>query len=237
MTRPYPIPIQTQSADRMQTLAQTQRQIAPSIDSFQPFTDQQRQQSIAQTLDQCQWRPHQDLWVYGYGSLIWRPEFDFIEKRPGILRGHHRALCLWSRVNRGTPDNPGLVFGLDRGGSCRGMAYRLPAINIPHTFEKLWAREMSTGAYVPKWLRCSTPKGDVSVLAFVVNREAVSYVPKMGTSQTLEIIRQAQGRYGSCLEYVLQTHQALEASGIRDKRLAALADLIGNHAHGTAAAS
>jgi cation transport protein ChaC len=106
------------------------------------------------------------------------------------------------------------------------VAYRLPASSILETFEKLWAREMSTGAYVPKWLRCSTEHGDISTLCFVVNREAVSYVPKLQIDQTLEIIAHAHGRYGPCVEYVLQTHDALEASGIRDKRLAEIAAAI-----------
>lgn len=206
----------------------THRCTAPAIESFQTLTDAQRQRSIEHTLQQCQWQPHQDVWVYGYGSLIWRPEFDFVEKRPSVLKGHHRALCLWSRVNRGTPEKPGLVFGLDRGGSCLGMSYRLSGKTLPQTFERLWAREMSTGAYIPKWLRCSTAQGEVLALAFVVNRQAVSYVPKMDTHQTVEIITQAHGRYGPCLDYVLQTHQALEQSGIRDKRLATLAHMILN---------
>ncbi len=202
--------------------------LPPPIDSFSLLNDAQRQESLEKLLKQCQWQPHQDVWVYGYGSLIWRPEFEFIEKRFATLRGHHRSLCLWSRVNRGTPEKPGLVFGLDRGGSCHGMAYRIPAKTIPDTFQKLWAREMSTGAYIPKWLRCSTQTGDISTLCFVVNRQAVSYVPKLEINQTLEIITRAQGRYGSCTEYVLQTHHALEAVGIRDKRLAAIATALCN---------
>jgi cation transport protein ChaC len=212
----------------MSTFTPAKPYIAPSIDSFSLLNDAQRQESLEKSLKQCQWQPHQDVWVYGYGSLIWRPEFEFIEKRFATLRGHHRSLCLWSRVNRGTPEKPGLVFGLDRGGSCRGMAYRLPANTIPDTFQRLWAREMSTGAYIPKWLRCSTPMGDISTLCFVVNRQAVSYVPKLEINQTLEIITRAQGRYGPCTEYVLQTHHALEAAGIRDKRLAAIATALCN---------
>lgn len=212
----------------MSTLTSAKHYKSPSIDSFSLLNDAQRQESLEKSLEQCQWQPHQDVWVYGYGSLIWRPEFDFIEKRFATLRGHHRSLCLWSRVNRGTPEKPGLVFGLDRGGSCRGMAYRLPAKTIPDTFQRLWAREMSTGAYIPKWLRCSTPMGDISTLCFVVNRQAVSYVPKLEMNQTLEIITRAQGRYGPCTEYVLQTHYALEAAGIRDKRLATIATALCN---------
>jgi cation transport protein ChaC len=219
----------------MKTLNQAKPYRAPALDSFSPLTVEQRQASLEQLLQACEWQPHQDVWVYGYGSLIWRPEFDFVEKRFATLRGHHRALCLWSRVNRGTPEKPGLVFGLDRGGSCRGVAYRLPAQSIPDTFQKLWAREMSTGAYVPKWLRCSTPMGDISTLCFVVNREAVSYVPKLEIEQTLEIITHAHGRYGPCVEYVLETHHALNAAGIQDKRLAAIAAAIGNPTLGSAA--
>lgn len=172
------------------------------------------------------WQGDHDLWVYAYGSLIWNPEFEFREQRLSILRGHHRALCLWSRVNRGTPEKPGLVFGLDRGGSCRGMTFRIAAAQVPSTFEALWRREMATGAYHPRWLRCDTGQGSVNALAFVIDRNNPGYVRNLQEHQTLEIVRQASGRYGPCIDYVVQTHQALEAAGIRDRRLAVLAQRL-----------
>ncbi|RTZ39183.1 gamma-glutamylcyclotransferase [Candidimonas sp. SYP-B2681] len=168
------------------------------------------------------WEADEDVWVYGYGSLIWRPEFDFAEQRPALLHGYHRALCLWSRVNRGTPDQPGLVFGLDIGGSCRGMAYRISASDVPTTMEALWRREMPSGAYIPRWLTCRTQHGVISALAFTMNRNTDAYVRDLPTEQLISIVCNAHGTYGPCIEYVLETAQALTESNIQDKRLQAL---------------
>jgi cation transport protein ChaC len=188
------------------------------------LSDQQRRASMMQALSD--WAGETDLWVYAYGSLIWNPEFNFEEQRLSTLRGHHRALCLWSRVNRGTPQTPGLVFGLDRGGSCRGMSFRIRAKEVPQTFEALWRREMATGAYHPRWLRCDTPTGPVKALAFVMDRNNPGYVRGLAEHQTIEIIKRAHGKYGPCTDYVVQTHKALAAAGIVDERLARLANRL-----------
>ena len=188
------------------------------------LTDDQRRASMLQALNG--WQGDRDLWVYAYGSLIWNPEFEFRERRLSTLRGHHRALCLWSRVNRGTPELPGLVFGLDRGGSCRGMTFRIAAANVPSSFEALWRGEMATGAYHPRWVSCVTDQGPVSALAFVIDRQNPGYVRGLLEHQTVEIVRRAAGRYGPCVDYVVQTHQALSAAGIRDEKLARLAQRL-----------
>ena len=188
---------------------------------FQRWTPEQRQASLDAALSG--WQPGQDVWVYGYGSLIWRPEFDYIERRLATLRGHHRALCLWSRVNRGTPECPGLVFGLDRGGSCRGVVFRLAGAEVPTFFPKLWEREMSTGAYLPRWLRCETDQGAVSALVFIMNRDNPGYINALPDDEMVAIVRRASGRYGPCTDYVMETVHALRASGIRDARLEAIA--------------
>jgi len=169
------------------------------------------------------WREGEDVWIFGYGSLIWRPEFDFMERRIALLRGHHRALCLWSRVNRGTPEQPGLVFGLDRGGSCKGVVYRLAGDQVPTFFPKLWEREMSTGAYLPRWIECLTDAGPVSALVFIMNRTNASYVRGLPRPALLDAVRRSSGRYGPCIDYVLETEQALKASGIHDRQLHAIA--------------
>lgn len=188
------------------------------------LTDQERHASMMRALNG--WQGDQDLWVFAYGSLIWNPEFEFREQRLSTLRGHHRALCLWSRVNRGTPELPGLVFGLDRGGSCRGMTFRIAAANVPSTFEALWRREMATGAYHPRWLPCATEQGSVNALAFVIDRQNPGYVRGLADHHTVEIVRRAAGRYGPCVDYVVQTHEALSAAGIRDAKLARLAQRL-----------
>jgi len=164
--------------------------------------------------------------VFGYGSLIWNPGFSFSERRLALLRGYHRALCLWSRINRGTPERPGLVFGLDAGGSCRGVVFRIQGADVPKTLDALWRREMGTGAYQPKWLRMRTACGDVHALAFVMDRRADGYVRHLPEDQLLTIVRSARGCYGSCSDYVTQTAHALRASGIADARLDALVQCL-----------
>jgi cation transport protein ChaC len=188
---------------------------------FRLWTPEERRASLEEALSH--WQTGEDVWVYAYGSLIWRPDFDFLERRLATLHGHHRALCLWSRVNRGTPECPGLVFALDRGGSCKGMAYRLPGSSVPELFPKLWEREMSTGAYSPRWLRCTTEQGSVRALVFTINRENPGYIPTLPEPELLAIIRRATGINGPCTEYVIQTAHALRAAGIRDERLEKIA--------------
>ncbi len=177
------------------------------------------------------WQSGEDVWVYGYGSLIWRPDFDFVERRLATLRGHHRALCLWSRVNRGTPECPGLVFGLDRGGSCRGVVYRLAGSQVPNYFPALWEREMSTGAYLPRWINCTTDGGNVRALVFIMNRDNPAYIRALPEPELLAIVRRAAGRYGPCTDYVVQTAQALRAAGIHDARLDAIARRLEQEGH------
>ncbi|WP_251863956.1 gamma-glutamylcyclotransferase [Achromobacter sp. Marseille-Q4962] len=188
---------------------------------FRLWTPEERQASLEDALRH--WQEGEDVWVYGYGSLIWRPDFDFEERRLATLRGHHRALCLWSRVNRGTPECPGLVFGLDRGGSCRGVVYRLAGAQVPAYFPALWEREMSTGAYLPRWINCATDHGLVRALVFVMNRQNPAYIRALPEAELLAIVRRASGRYGPCTDYVVQTAQALRAAGIHDARLDAIA--------------
>lgn len=194
----------------------------PSISSFRLLTDAERTASMQQSL--THWQKGQDIWVFGYASLIWRPEFEFAEKRIALLHGYHRSLCLWSRVNRGTPEHPGLVFGLDAGGSCRGMVFRIPAGNVPCTMEALWKREMATGAYHARWLGCQTQHGNVQALAFVMNRNTEAYVRGLTIEQLAQIVCSARGSYGPCTEYVLETARALKQSNIHDRRLQTLVD-------------
>lgn len=206
----------------MNTAVPSPKAIPPCISSFKLLSDAERTASMQKSL--THWQKGQDIWVFGYASLIWRPEFDFAEKRIGLLRGYHRSLCLWSRVNRGTPEHPGLVFGLDAGGSCRGMAFRIPAPQVPDTMEALWKREMATGAYHPRWLACQTPHGNVQALAFVMNRNTEAYVRGLSMEQLVEIVSTARGSYGPCTEYVLETARALKQSNIHDRRLQVLVD-------------
>jgi cation transport protein ChaC len=166
-----------------------------------------------------QWGGHEDLWIFGYASLIWRPDFAFEERRPAQVRGWHRALKMWSRVNRGTPEVPGLVFALLPGGSCHGVAFRVHRQQAPDILATLWEREMPTGVYDPRWLRCGTPHGPVSALAFTLSRHSPNYTGALSGEQYRHIFAHARGRYGSTHDYAHLTYESLKAHGIHDRAL------------------
>ncbi|WP_086920854.1 gamma-glutamylcyclotransferase [Variovorax sp. JS1663] len=172
-----------------------------------------------------EWGGHEDLWIFGYGSLIWRPEFGFIERHPARVHGWHRALKMWSRVNRGTVDNPGLVFGLLSGGSCRGMVFRIPAADGLETLGRLWLREMPTGVYDPRWLQCDMPHGAVRALAFTLSRRSPNFTGHLDDERYRRIFASAVGRYGSSLDYAQQTLLELQRHSIHDAALARLVRL------------
>lgn len=176
------------------------------------------------------WGGDGDLWVFGYASLIWRPEFESVEARPAVVHGWHRALQMRSRVNRGSPECPGLVFALVSGGSCRGMVYRIDRAEVPEQMERLWRREMPTGVYDPKWLSCRTTLGRVNALAFTLSRSSPAHTGAIADAQMLEILRCATGRYGSTLDYLLETANSLRGCGIRDTDVERLVSLARRHA-------
>jgi len=178
----------------------------------------------------AQWGGNGDLWVFGYASLIWRPEFDAVEQRPATVHGWHRALEMMSNVNRGTPDCPGLVFALVAGGSCRGMAYRVDPARAHDELERLWQREMPTGVYDPKWLACRTPQGPVHALAFTLSRSSPSYVGRLPDDKLLHILRHACGRYGTTLDFLVGTAASLRGCGIRDREIERLVALARDNA-------
>jgi cation transport protein ChaC len=174
----------------------------------------------------AEWGGRDDLWLFGYGSLIWRQEFDAVERRPARVHGWHRALKMWSRVNRGTVQNPGLVFGLLSGGSCRGMVFRIPAEAALETFGRLWLREMPTGVYDPRWLHCTTPGGPVRALAFTLSRTSPNFTGVLSDDRLREIFASATGRFGTSLEYARLTFEELRRHGIHDRALGRLMRLV-----------
>jgi len=178
----------------------------------------------------AEWGGHQELWVFGYASLIWRPEFNAVEQRPATVYGYHRALEMKSTVNRGTPECSGLVFALVAGGSCRGMAYRVDPRSAEAELGQLWEREMPTGVYDPKWLHCRTPQGSVQALAFTLSRSSPSYVGPLSDDELLRILRSACGRYGTTLDYLVGTAASLRGVGIRDREIERLVALAQRHA-------
>jgi len=164
----------------------------------------------------------QDLWVFGYASLLWRPEFEAQEQHLSQVWGWHRALKMWSRLNRGSPECPGLVFALVRGGSCRGVVYRIAPEQADEVLTRLWAREMPMDVYTPSWLQCNTPRGPVQALAFTLPRSSPSFTGQLPADTYRQIFQQACGRFGTTLDYARQTYDSLRLHGIEDRALAAL---------------
>jgi len=179
------------------------------------------------TLRDCAHRG--EVWVFGYASLIWRPEFESCEVRPAVVHGWHRALVMRSRVNRGTPECPGLVFALVPGGSCRGMVYRIEPQRVEDEMHRLWAREMPTGVYDPKWLACRTAQGSVHALGFTLHRSSPAHMAELSEAQMLDVLRRARGRFGSTLDYLLSTAASLHQYGIRDRHVERLMALARRH--------
>ncbi len=170
-----------------------------------------------------------DLWVFGYGSLIWRPGFDYLERVPARLIGEHRALCVYSFVHRGTPEKPGLVLGLDRGGACRGIAFRIAEKNRAQTIAYLRAREQVTSVYreVTRsvWLE-DDPRRRVGALTYVVDRGHVQYAGRLTLPEQLRHVLEGHGQSGNNRDYVLSTVKAIEAEGFRDNQLHKLALML-----------
>uniref|UniRef100_UPI003526D8C4 gamma-glutamylcyclotransferase n=1 Tax=Bradyrhizobium sp. (strain ORS 278) TaxID=114615 RepID=UPI003526D8C4 len=179
-------------------------------------------------------RPQGDLWVFGYGSLMWRPGFDFIEQVPARLIGEHRALCVYSFVHRGTPEKPGLVLGLDRGGACRGIAFRVAADKRDDTIAYLRAREQVTSVYREViravWLE-NDARERVSALVYVVDRGHVQYAGRLSLQEQLRHVRQGHGQSGANRDYVISTVKAIEAQGFRDTQLHRLATMLHDDGH------
>jgi glutathione-specific gamma-glutamylcyclotransferase len=159
------------------------------------------------------------VWVFAYGSLMWNPEIAFAEARPGFLHGYHRSFCLYSRDYRGTPERPGLVLGLDRGGSCRGIAYRLPPDRLGETLDRIWAREMTGQVYRMRRVTVRTPQGPITAHACIVRRGSLDYAGRLTLDAVVRVLAGAVGGRGSGRDYLASTVRHLEELGIRDGSL------------------
>lgn len=162
-----------------------------------------------------------DPWVFAYGSLVWNPIIHFSERRPATLRGYHRRFCLWSYIGRGTRDLPGLVLGLDRGGCCRGVSYRLAHHLAREELRLLWRREMAVGSYRPRWIRVvdETDGSEHRAIAFIVNRDHPGYTGKLTQDIVVKALSVARGQVGSSADYLMHTVESLISHGIRDQHL------------------
>lgn len=198
------------------------RWLAAADPSLKLRSDEEHRASIAATLAK---RPDGagDVWVFGYGSLIWNPTIHTVERRRAEVRGYHRRFCLWTHLGRGTMDCPGLTLGLERGGSCSGVVYRIAAAEAEHELLLLWHREMLTGAYEPRWVRAATPEGPVSAVAFCINANHPRYAGKLPENKVAAVIASAEGALGPCCHYLFSTVQHLRDLGIRDRHLERIA--------------
>ena len=167
-----------------------------------------------------------DFWVFGYGSLMWHPGFPHVEVRVARLSGYHRRFCVYSHRYRGTRDRPGLVLGLDRGGSCRGLVYRVPAAEGEAAMAYLYEREMVTGVYMPTWLTVATDAGTLSAAGFVVDRAHGQYTGRLSLAETAALIVQGEGERGTCGEYLAKTVGHLEGLGLGAGSLKRLLRLV-----------
>jgi cation transport protein ChaC len=177
-------------------------------------------------------RENSELWVFGYGSLMWRPGFDYLERIPARLRGLHRALCVFSYVHRGTPERPGLVLGLDQGGMCRGIAYRVAGAARAETIAYLRGREQVTSVYREATRRIELEDGSrrqLDALCYLVDRGHVQYAGRLSLAERVHYVRQGHGQSGQNRDYVLDAVRALEALGYRETDLHLLAQRLGAH--------
>ena len=173
-----------------------------------------------------------ELWVFGYGSLMWRPGFDYLERIPARLRGLHRALCVFSHVHRGTPEHPGLVFGLDRGGMCRGIAYRVAASARAKTIAYLRGREQVTSVYREAMRRIELEDGSrrqLDALCYLVDRGHVQYAGRLTLAARVHYVRQGHGQSGHNRDYVLDAVRALEVLGYREPICICWRERLGAH--------
>jgi cation transport protein ChaC len=171
-------------------------------------------------------KPDGDIWVFAYGSLIWQPNFEYVEKYTANLYGYHRALCIYSIEYRGTHDLPGLVFGLDSGGLCQGMAFRVLEQNAKSVIHNLDEREMVTGVYCPTWKHIELYSDELSgpikkkAYIFVADTNHTQYAGKLSDAETIRLVKQGHGKAGACIDYLQNTLDHLIELGIDDPSLA-----------------
>lgn len=163
--------------------------------------------------------PRGDLWVFGYGSLMWDPGFPYVEWAAALVHGYHRALCIYSSRWRGTPERPGLVLGLERGGAVRGIAFRITASDVPTALDALWEREMRRGVYHPRLVGARLSRRQVRVLTFVANPRHPGYAGLLSTEQTAALVANCCGDRGPNVEYLARTLKHLAELGVRDHNL------------------
>jgi glutathione-specific gamma-glutamylcyclotransferase len=184
-----------------------------------------RAESLRSTLASCL---DGEIWIFGYASLMWKPNLAYTDRRLGIVRGYQRRLNVWTIRARGTPENPGLGFGLEKNnnGSCQGVVYCLDLQAREQDLAALWEREVTTGIYRPIWLRVETGEGNVEAITFVVDKAHPQYAVSLSQQQMASAIARAQGEWGSCRDYFTRTMRELTALGIDEPELQVVLSMI-----------
>ena len=212
------------TADLIARIARVVEDAGPSPGAVY-LTDEEYEITVRDVLAQA---PPGDVWLFGYGSLLWKPAFEFVESRMATVRGWHRSFCIRVARFRGTRDLPGLMMALDRGGQCRGMVFRVPADRAEATLHALFRRELVVNppGTPPRWLTAWAEGGPIRALGFVVDRRSPFYSGGLAPEDVANVVSRAAGHWGSCAEYLHNTVSHLEALGIHDRNLWRLQALV-----------
>lgn len=209
------------------------RMLARASPDIRVLTEEERAESLRATLAA---RPTGTragpVWLFAYGSLIWNPTIRYAERRLARVHGWHRAFCLSTKAGRGTPCNPGLVLGLDRGGACTGAAFRIEEAILQEELTLVWRREMLAGSYVPRWVALRDGPGRPAYghgIAFTINRGAEQYAGKLERAEVVRRLATARGELGSAADYLFRTRDGLRSLGIRDPGVERLADAVAGY--------
>jgi cation transport protein ChaC len=186
--------------------------VNPPPTAFTEWTDEARRANLRETIDAAP--DPSEIWVFGAGSLIWDPRFEPAETRTATLTAYRRAFSFWTIRSRGSFEHPGLGLALEPGGTCAGVAFRLPDARRDDILEALWRREMSGGVYVPTWADADTEAGPIRALGFAANRDHRNYAGILPQEDSARIIATARGTRGTCHEYLSLLVEALDRYGL-----------------------
>ena len=170
--------------------------------------------------------PDEAVWIFAYGSLMWNPACHVADRVPGLIYGYPRSVCLSTPIGRGSPEQPGLMLGMEPGGSCRGLALRIDADHVESETQIVWRREMLSGAYRPEWVTVHTEHGPIRAVTFVINRRHERYVADLPEDETVKALATAEGQLGRCADYLHNLVLHLDELGIADGPMHRLMDRV-----------
>ncbi len=198
------------------------------VEPFTPLSQQERRRSCEGAMAEAR-KLAGDIWIFGYGSLLWDAPFSHQEARPVRLLGWQRSMCVWTALARGTPERPGLSLGLRRGGACDGIALRIAEADLEAAWPAIWEREMWTDIYQPTWISLDVDGLNATALTFTVNEASRQFARGLDLDQTIAHIALAHGERGPCRDYLVNTVEKLRAMGIADSYLEGLQDAVAGY--------